>query len=148
MTDTDRQVPLPRRPILEAGKGVMGSLGMLRRKLRFWGLLVALVFLCVGFSLADPSFATVQNMQTIANRAAVPLVLAVGMTFILIQGSIDLSIEGIMGVSSLAFAMVVLNSRPASTSGFSPSCSRPGPGPVSARSTVWWSRGFAFRPSW
>ena len=89
----------------------MGSLGMLRRKLRFWGLLVALVFLCVGFSLADPSFATVQNMQTIANRAAVPLVLAVGMTFILIQGSIDLSIEGIMGVSSLAFAMVVLNSR-------------------------------------
>ncbi len=89
----------------------MGSLGKIRQRLRLWGLLIALIILCLGFTLADPSFATVQNIQTIANRSAVPLVLAVGMTFILIQGSIDLSIEGIMGVSSLTFAMVVLNSR-------------------------------------
>ena len=89
----------------------MGTVGKLHQRLRLWGLLIALIILCLGFTLADPGFATVQNIQTIANRSAVPLVLAVGMTFILVQGSIDLSIEGIMGVSSLTFAMVVLNSR-------------------------------------
>ena len=111
MTDIDLQTPLPRRPAFAAGEGAMGSLGKLRQRLRLWGLLIALIILCLGFTLADPGFATVQNIQTIANRSAVPLVLAVGMTFILVQGSIDLSIEGIMGVSSLTFAMVVLNSR-------------------------------------
>ena len=111
MTEIDRQTPLPRRPALAADEGAVGSLGMLRQKLRLWGLLIALMILCLGFSLAEPAFATVQNLQTIANRSAVPLVLAVGMTFILIQGSIDLSIEGIMGVTSLTFAMVALNSR-------------------------------------
>ena len=111
MSEVDRHTPLPRQPALAAGDGAVGSLGMLRQKLRLWGLLIALAILCLGFSLADPGFATIQNLQTIANRSAVPLVLAVGMTFILIQGSIDLSIEGIMGVSSLTFAMVVLNSR-------------------------------------
>jgi ribose transport system permease protein len=39
------------------------------------------------------------------------MVLAIGMTFVIMQGSIDLSIEGLMAVSSLSFAMMVLNSR-------------------------------------
>ena len=118
MTATSRQLLARRPPALVVGEGATGLLGMLRQKLRFWGLLVALMVLCVGFSLADPGFATIQNIKTIANRSAVPLVLAVGMTFILIQGSIDLSIEGIMGVSSLTFAMTVLNSRTGLDLGF------------------------------
>jgi ribose transport system permease protein len=111
MTARGHQLPPTRRPVLPTGGREAGSPGILRKKLRFWGLLVALIFLCIGFSLAAPGFATILNMQTIANRSAVPLVLAVGMTFILIHGSIDLSMEGIMGVSSLTFAMTILNSR-------------------------------------
>jgi ribose transport system permease protein len=79
--------------------------------LRSWGPLAALVLLCLGFGIADPSFATFDNLQTIASRAAVPGVIAVGMTFVIIQGSIDLSTEGVMAASSLAFAMSVLNTR-------------------------------------
>ena len=80
-------------------------------QLRQWGPLIALILLYVGFGVADPSFATLQNVRTIADRGAIPLIVAVGMTFIIIQGSIDLSVEGVMATSSLIFAMSVLNNR-------------------------------------
>src|SRR5271165_7078983 len=76
-----------------------------------WAPLLALIVLCLGFGLAEPGFATVENLWTIADRSAIPLILAVGATFIILQGSIDLSVEGVMAASSLTFAMCVLNSR-------------------------------------
>jgi len=79
--------------------------------LRQWGPCLALIVLCIGFSLAEPRFATTENLQTIAGRCAIPLILSVGMTFVVLQGSIDLSIEGCMALSSLTVAMLVLNSR-------------------------------------
>ncbi len=92
---------------LAQGKPGASVLSHLRR----WGPLVALVVLFIGFAIVEPRFASLQNLQTIASRSAVPLVLAIGMTFIILQGSIDLSIEGLMATSSLTFSMVVLNSR-------------------------------------
>ncbi|HTO64409.1 MAG TPA: ABC transporter permease [Bradyrhizobium sp.] len=79
--------------------------------MRSWAPLLALIVLCLGFGLAAPGFATVENLWTIADRSAIPLILAVGMTFVILQGSIDLSIQGVMAASSLTFAMCVLNSR-------------------------------------
>ena len=72
---------------------------------------LALLVLCIGFSLVEPRFATLDNAWAIADRCAIPLILAVGMTFVVLQGSIDLSIEGVMAACSLAVAMLVLNSR-------------------------------------
>lgn len=86
--------------------------GVLRSAhLRQWGSCVALLILCAGFALAEPRFATAENFRVIADRSAIPLILAVGMTFVVLQGSIDLSIEGVMAASSLIVAMLVLNSR-------------------------------------
>ena len=87
-------------------------------RLLSWGPLGALVLLCIAFGVADPEFATLGNLQTIASRSAVPLILAVGLTFVIVQGSIDLSLEGLMAVSSLTFALCVLNSRTGSDLGF------------------------------
>ena len=39
--------------------------------------------LFAGFAVVEPTFASWQNLQTIANRSAIPLVLAIGMTFII-----------------------------------------------------------------
>lgn len=86
--------------------------GVLRfSRLRLWGPGLALVVLCVGFGLAEPRFASVENLWAIADRSAIPLILAVGMTFVVLQGAIDLSIEGGMAACSLTLAMLVLNSR-------------------------------------
>jgi ribose transport system permease protein len=79
--------------------------------MRLWGPLLALLVLALGFGLAESRFATLENLRTIADRSAVPLVLAVGMTFVIIQGSIDLSVEGLMAASSLTLALTVANSR-------------------------------------
>jgi ribose transport system permease protein len=75
------------------------------------GPVLALIVMCVGFGLADPRFASLGNLQAIAERSAIPLILAVGMTFVVLQGSIDLSVEGVMAASSLALAVLVLNNR-------------------------------------
>ena len=87
--------------------GVAAVLGGLRTS----GPLLALLALTVGFALADSGFATLANLRIILDSAAVPLVLAVGMTFVIRQGSIDLSIEGLMAACSLVFALAVANDR-------------------------------------
>lgn len=79
--------------------------------LRQWGSGLALIVLCLGFSLAEPRFATPENLWVIADRCAIPLILAVGMSFVVLQGEIDLSIEGVMAACSLTVAMLLLNSQ-------------------------------------
>lgn len=88
------------------GEGVLTS-----ARVRRWGPFLALLVLCLGFGLAEPRFATLENALVIADRSAVPLILAVGMTFVVLQGSIDLSIEGVMAASSLVLALLVVNTR-------------------------------------
>jgi ribose transport system permease protein len=86
------------------GQGVLNFAG--------WrGPAFALLVLCLGFGLAEPRFASIDNLWAIADRCAIPLILAVGMTFVVLQGSIDLSLEGVMALCSLTLAMLVLNSR-------------------------------------
>ena len=85
---------------------------------RQWGPFFALIALCSGFTLIEPRFATMENLWAIADRCAIPLILAVGMTFVVLQGSIDLSIEGSMALCSLTVAMLVLNSRTGFDLGF------------------------------
>ncbi|MEO7580876.1 MAG: ABC transporter permease [Massilia sp.] len=79
--------------------------------LQLWGPALALLILCVGFGLAEPRFASAENLMAIADRSAVPLILAVGMSFVVLQGSIDLALEGSMALGSLGLAMLVLNNR-------------------------------------
>lgn len=94
------------------------SFKAIAHKVRMCGPLIALILLCFSFGIADTTFATIDNLQTIVSRASIPTIVAVGMTFIIIQGSIDLSIEGVMAASSLTFAMAVLNSRTSLDLGF------------------------------
>ncbi len=73
------------------------------------GVLVALV---VVFSAIDPStFPTRANLATVLNTAAVPAIVGVGSTFVILTGRIDLSVEGVMGACGLAFVLLSPNSR-------------------------------------
>jgi len=71
----------------------------------------ALVLLCVIFSLLSPQFATWGNVRNILDSAAVLGVIAVGLTFVLLLGAIDLSIEGVMATAAISVALLVANSR-------------------------------------
>src|SRR5215468_1557085 len=70
---------------------------------------LALIALAVLIDLLNPRFLEVNNLIRIANAAAIPLVLAIGATFIIVLGSIDLSIEGVLAVGSLVTALLVQN---------------------------------------
>jgi ribose transport system permease protein len=87
-------------------------------QIRGWALPLVLAVLALAIGIADPRFLTLENLGTIADRCAVPLALAVGMTFVVKLGSIDLSVEGVMAASCLTFALLVANSRTGADLGF------------------------------
>jgi ribose transport system permease protein len=66
------------------------------------GLVVALALLCVvGWATAGSRFASLQNVEVILSLAAVTGVLAIGMTFVITAGGIDLSVGSVLGLASV-----------------------------------------------
>ncbi len=63
--------------------------------------LLMLIVLCLAIGLLAPRFLSVANFVRIAAGASVPLILVSGMTFIILLGSIDLSLEGTLAVSAV-----------------------------------------------
>ncbi|MDO9456444.1 ABC transporter permease [Nocardioides sp.] len=72
---------------------------------------VALVVIFLVFSALSSDFRTFANVQNIMDTAAVLAVVTVGITFVLMMGSIDLSAPGVMGTSAIAVALLVANNR-------------------------------------
>lgn len=73
---------------------------------------IPLVILLIVFTALNPaSFPTVANAQTILNQAALPLIVGVGATLVILMGSIDLSVEGVMGAAGMTFVLMSANSR-------------------------------------
>jgi len=72
--------------------------------------LLVLIALCVLLGILSPSFFTFRNLVWgVANQAAIPLILSMGATFIIIMGSIDLSIEGVLCVGAMIVALLCTN---------------------------------------
>ncbi|WP_417582628.1 ABC transporter permease [Nitrincola sp.] len=76
--------------------------------LQRWAPLIVLIVLCVVVSIINPNFLSVRNFARLTTASAAPLMLAIGVTFIIIMGSIDLSMEGIMAFCGAALAMIML----------------------------------------
>jgi ribose transport system permease protein len=72
-----------------------------------WIVLI-LAGLIVAFAIAEPdSFATVNNARNLATNAAILLVIAVGMTFVIITAGIDLSVGSVLVFSGVVSAKVM-----------------------------------------
>ncbi len=67
-------------------------------------VLVAMVML---LSILSPFFFSWNNFLNILNQSAVQLILAIGMTFVICSGGIDLSIGAIMAFSAIIMAMLL-----------------------------------------
>ena len=76
------------------------------------GELGAFVVIVLVFWVLNPdTFLTAKNVQIILNQAALPLIIAVGATLVILMGSIDLSVEGVMGAAGMTFVLMTANSR-------------------------------------
>ena len=68
--------------------------------MRAVGMLPVLILLMIGFGLIAESFFTVQNFSIIAQQASINIVLAAGMTFVILTGGIDLSVGSILAAAA------------------------------------------------
>lgn len=66
---------------------------------------LALVILCVFFTLLQPRFLTFANAMIVLQQSVVLISAALGMTFVIVGGSIDLSVGSILALSALVTAL-------------------------------------------
>jgi ribose transport system permease protein len=88
------------------------------RRLKPYAPFFALIALSLVVGALNPRFFEFNNLIRIANSAAIPLVLALGMTFIIVLGSIDLSVEGVLAIGAVLISLLVRNNGNASNLGW------------------------------
>lgn len=74
-------------------------------------LIVSMAMLAVVFTFLNPRFGSLENFRNILFQVAVPLIIIVGTTLIIQLGSIDLSVQGIMGAAGMAWILLSANTR-------------------------------------
>lgn len=74
-------------------------------QLRKYIPILALVILIIFFSILQPRFLTFSNSMILLQQSVVLICAALGMTFVVVGGSIDLSVGSILALSALATAM-------------------------------------------
>ncbi|ABN86642.1 sugar ABC transporter permease [Burkholderia pseudomallei] len=70
--------------------------------MRTAGMLPVLVLLCVGFGFMTDGFFTLQNLSIVTQQASINIVLAAGMTFVILTGGIDLSVGSVLAAAAVA----------------------------------------------
>ena len=88
----------------------------MKRYLGNVGLLTVIIVICCLLSLISPVFLTKTNLINLLIQSVILMTLALGVTFVILTGGIDLSIAGIMTVSSvLSLGLIVHQGVPAIT---------------------------------
>lgn len=71
------------------------------------GLLLGFLILCAFFSLATPTFLKSSNIMNVLRQISTNAIMAYGMTFVLLQGGIDLSMGSMVSFASILSATLV-----------------------------------------
>ncbi len=87
------QLTVPDIPIRDPAKGAHRDPAHSRETLIKWAPLLVLFALVIFFTVLNPTFFSARNFARIAIASAPALMVAVGVTFIIIMGSIDLSMK-------------------------------------------------------
>jgi ribose transport system permease protein len=64
-----------------------------------WGLII----LCVVMTILSPYFLTFNNLFNVGTQIAVIAILALGQTFVIVSGGIDLSVGSVLGLAGIVF---------------------------------------------
>jgi ribose transport system permease protein len=77
--------------------------------LDYAGLLAVLFLLILFFGVTTENFLTWTNFRTLANQIPAAILIAVGMTFVLIIAGIDLSVGSVLALSGSMLGVVLVN---------------------------------------
>ena len=75
--------------------------------LREVGIGLALVIMVLAFSALAPRFASMANFTNILTQISINTVIAVGMTFVILLGGIDLSVGSVLALATIVGGMVI-----------------------------------------
>jgi len=73
--------------------------------LRSLGILPILFLICILFAMLNPNFLTAVNLINVFRQASINIVLAAGMTFVILTGGIDLSVGSILACTAVLSLM-------------------------------------------
>lgn len=85
-------------PSASGGAAANASLVLVLLKLRTF---IALIAVVVFFSIMAPNFVSVGNAVIISKHVAINAILAIGMTYVILTGGIDLSVGSIVGLTGM-----------------------------------------------
>jgi ribose transport system permease protein len=80
-----------------------------RLLLRKMGVGIALLVLMILFSVSSEHFLTQGNLTNILTQITINLTLAVGLTFVILVGGIDLSVGSVLALAAVVAGMVISN---------------------------------------
>ena len=72
------------------------------------GVLLALIVMCAFLALATESFLTTTNLLNVGRQVSLLGIMAVGMTFVLVAGEIDLSVGSTYALAGLGTGMLIV----------------------------------------
>jgi ribose transport system permease protein len=78
----------------------------LLRSQTFW-VVIAIICACIYLSWRSPAFLTPQNLFNITRNFTFVAIIALGMTFVIITGGIDLSVGSVLCLASMAIAVTM-----------------------------------------
>ena len=79
-----------------------------RRILEQLGSLPMLAAVCVLFAFLTPKFLTAANLLNVARQASINVVLAAGMTFVILTRGIDLAVGSVLGLAAVLAVQISL----------------------------------------
>ena len=78
-----------------------------RRLLSQFGIVLALVIIALALGLSNENFLTANNLANVLRQVSINGILAVGMTFVIVTGGIDLSVGSLLAFTGMVAASAV-----------------------------------------
>lgn len=79
-------------------------MNLAKNYLNKYGILIALLLICITLSMATPNFLTTQNLLIVLRQVSINGILAIGVTFVIITGGIDLSLGSVIALTGVVAA--------------------------------------------
>lgn len=100
---------------MEKVKAPVNSLGTRAKEFsKKNAVVLVLIALCIGFAIGNPKFLKMSNLVNLTTQMAINAMLAIGITYVIILGGIDISVGSVAALAGVCTALVC-RQLPAST---------------------------------
>ncbi|HVN55979.1 MAG TPA: ABC transporter permease [Anaerolineaceae bacterium] len=104
MSSAELKPPLDSQPVARPQARRRQPLSMVLLKARTF---IALIVLVIFFSILSPNFLTPESLIITIKHIAINAIIAVGMTFVIVSGGIDLSVGSVVGLAGMIAGLLI-----------------------------------------